>query len=86
MRTLRAAWFALTLSILVVLWLRDGAAQQEPRPPMPPNLFTVHKLTDRLSIIAPYGPDMSQVGGQHRRVRHRRGRARRRRQLLHAGA
>lgn len=63
MRTLRAAWFVLTLSILVVLWFRDGAAQQEPRPPTPPNLFTVHKLTDRLSIIAPYGPDMSMVGG-----------------------
>ena len=30
---------------------------------MPPNLFTVHKLTDKLSIIAPYGPDMSQIGG-----------------------
>jgi len=30
---------------------------------MPPNLFTVHKLTDKLSIIAPSGPDMSQVGG-----------------------
>jgi hypothetical protein len=63
MRTLRAAWFVLTLSILVVLWFRDGAAQQEPRPPMPPNLFTVHKLTDRLSIISPYGPDLSMVGG-----------------------
>ena len=27
------------------------------------DLFTVHKLTDKLSIIAPYGPDMSQIGG-----------------------
>lgn len=51
------------VAVLVVLWLRDGSAQQELRPPMPPNLFTVHKLTDRLSIISPYGPDMSMVGG-----------------------
>ena len=43
--------------------IEKGAAQQELRPPMPPNLFTVHKLTDKLSIIAPYGPDMSQIGG-----------------------
>jgi glyoxylase-like metal-dependent hydrolase (beta-lactamase superfamily II) len=51
------------LVVLGVLLLEKGAAQQEPRAPMPPNLFTIHKLTDRLSIIAPSGHDMSNVGG-----------------------
>ena len=51
------------LGVLGFLLHERGSAQQELQPPMPPNLFTVHKLTDKLSIIAPYGPDMSQVGG-----------------------
>ena len=42
---------------------KEARRKQALQPPMPPNLFTVHKLTDKLSIIAPYGPDMSQVGG-----------------------
>jgi glyoxylase-like metal-dependent hydrolase (beta-lactamase superfamily II) len=64
MRTaLRAAWVVLTLGLLVVLLHQKSAAQQALRPPMPPNLFTTHKLTDRIFVIAPYGPDMSNVGG-----------------------
>ncbi len=61
--TLRAAWIVVMLGVLGLLLHERGAAQQELQPPVPPNLFTVHKLTDKLSIIAPYGPDMSQVGG-----------------------
>jgi cyclase len=60
---LRAAWVIGMLGVLVFLLSRDGVAQQEPRPPMPPNLFTVHKLNEKLYIIAPSGPDMSNVGG-----------------------
>lgn len=64
MRTaLRAAWIVLTLSVLVFLLHQKSAAQQALRPPMPPNLFATHKLTDRIFVIAPYGPDMSNVGG-----------------------
>jgi cyclase len=64
MRTiLRAGLSVVSVGALALLVIRGSAAQQELRPPMPPNLFTVHKLTDKLSIIAPYGPDMSQVGG-----------------------
>ena len=61
--TLRAAWVVGMLGVLGFLLYEKGSAQQELRPPMPPNLFTVQKLTDKLSIIAPSGPDMSQVGG-----------------------
>lgn len=60
---LRMMWVAGMLGFLGFLLHEKGAAQAELRPPMPPNLFTVHKLTDKLSIIAPSGPDMSQVGG-----------------------
>jgi cyclase len=60
---IRAVWVVGMLGVLGILLHDDGVAQQQPRPPMPPNLFTVHKVTDRLSIIAPYGPDMSQIGG-----------------------
>ena len=60
---LRAAWVVGMLGVLGFLLHEKSAAQSELRPPMPPNLFTVHKLTDKLSIIAPFGPDMSQVGG-----------------------
>jgi glyoxylase-like metal-dependent hydrolase (beta-lactamase superfamily II) len=59
----RAIWVVCMLGVLAFLLNQQGAAQQALKPPMPPNLFTVHKLTDKLSIIAPYGPDMSQVGG-----------------------
>jgi cyclase len=59
----RAAWVVGMLGVLGILLHEKGVAQQQLRPPMPPNLFTVHKLTDKLSIIAPYGPDMSQIGG-----------------------
>jgi glyoxylase-like metal-dependent hydrolase (beta-lactamase superfamily II) len=64
---LRAMWVVIVLGVLLSLLYQEGAAQQAGipalRPPMPPNLFTVHKLTDKLYVIAPYGPDMSQVGG-----------------------
>ena len=38
-------------------------AQADVKPPMPPNLFTTTKLNDHLYVIAPSGPDMSNVGG-----------------------
>lgn len=60
---LRTAWVVLMLGVLGVLLHEKGVAQQALQPPVPPNLFTVHKLTDKLSVIAPYGPDLSQVGG-----------------------
>jgi cyclase len=60
---IRAVWVVGMLGVLAILLHDNGVAQQQLRPPMPPNLFTVHKVTDRLSIIAPYGPDMSQIGG-----------------------
>jgi len=59
----RAVWVVFMLVVVAVLLREKGAAQQALRPPMPPNLFTIHKLTDKISIIAPSGPDMSQVGG-----------------------
>jgi glyoxylase-like metal-dependent hydrolase (beta-lactamase superfamily II) len=40
-----------------------GAAQLRRPVPMPPNLFNVIKLNDHLYIIAPSGPDTSNVGG-----------------------
>jgi cyclase len=43
---------------------RDRAvAQQTLKPPMPPNLFTTKKLNDHLYVIMPYGPDLSNIGG-----------------------
>ncbi|MEO5741249.1 MAG: hypothetical protein ABIS29_11705, partial [Vicinamibacterales bacterium] len=60
---LRAAWVVGMLGVLGFLLYEKSAAQQALSPPMPPNLFTILKLTDKLSIIAPSGPDMSQVGG-----------------------
>lgn len=59
---LRVVWIMCVLGVLGGLLHHRTAAQQALTPPMPPNLFTVHKLTDKLFIIAPYGPDMSQVG------------------------
>jgi glyoxylase-like metal-dependent hydrolase (beta-lactamase superfamily II) len=60
---LRAVWSCATLGLLVVLLHQHSAAQQAMRPPMPPNLFAIHQLTDRVFVIAPSGPDMSNVGG-----------------------
>ena len=60
---LRAVWIVCVLGVLGGLLHHRAVAQQALTPPMPPNLFTVHKLTDKLFIIAPSGPDMSQVGG-----------------------
>ena len=59
----RAIWVVCMLVVLALLLNQKSAAQQALKPPMPPNLFTIHKLTDKLSIMAPYGPDMSQIGG-----------------------
>jgi cyclase len=59
----RAVWVVSTLALLLVLLHQKGAAQQAARPPMPPNLFAVHTLTDKLFVIAPSGPDMSNIGG-----------------------
>jgi len=59
---LRAVWVVVMLGVLAVL-LHQKSAAQDLLAPMPPNLFTVHKLTDKLFIIAPSGPDMSNVGG-----------------------
>ena len=59
----RAIWIVCMLGMLAFLLHQKSAAQQALKPPMPPNLFQIHKLTDKLSIIAPYGPDMSQIGG-----------------------
>jgi cyclase len=52
-------------SFLVLLILAASAAhaQPGPTPPMPPHLFTTTKLNDHLYVIAPSGPDMSNVGG-----------------------
>jgi glyoxylase-like metal-dependent hydrolase (beta-lactamase superfamily II) len=60
---LRAVWVVVMMGVLGSLLHLRSHAQQDLRPPMPPNLFTVHKLTSQLSIIAPSGPDMSNVGG-----------------------
>jgi cyclase len=47
-----------------ILLLGSAGAAQLRRPvPMPPNLFNVIKLNDHLYIIAPSGPDTSNVGG-----------------------
>jgi glyoxylase-like metal-dependent hydrolase (beta-lactamase superfamily II) len=60
---LRIVWAVVMLLVLGALLHQSASARQAPGPPMPPNLFTIHKLTDKLSIIAPSGPDMSNVGG-----------------------
>jgi glyoxylase-like metal-dependent hydrolase (beta-lactamase superfamily II) len=61
--SLRVVWVICMLVALAGLLHQKSAAQQPLRAPMPPNLFTVHKLTDKLFIIAPSGPDMSNIGG-----------------------
>jgi cyclase len=60
---LRALWICGMTIVVAALLRQPGAAQQPLRPPMPPNLFTVQKLTDKLFIISPSGPDMSNIGG-----------------------
>ena len=60
---LRGLWVLFMLAVVAILLHQKSAAQQPLRPPMPPNIFTVHKLTDKLFIIAPSGPDMSNIGG-----------------------
>jgi glyoxylase-like metal-dependent hydrolase (beta-lactamase superfamily II) len=47
----------------ILLLGSPGAAQLRRPVPMPPNLFNVIKLNDHLYIIAPSGPDTSNVGG-----------------------
>jgi cyclase len=47
----------------ILLLGSTGAAQLRRPVPMPPNLFNVIKLNDHLYIIAPSGPDTSNVGG-----------------------
>ena len=58
------------MSVVVVCVVLAGVvaperaqAQAGVKPPMPPNLFTTKKLNDHLYVIAPSGPDMSNVGG-----------------------
>jgi hypothetical protein len=46
-----------------VLAPERAQAQAGVKPPMPPDLFTTTKLNDHLYVIAPSGPDMSNVGG-----------------------
>ena len=53
---LRAAWIVGMVGVLGFLLHEKSAAQQGLLPPVPPNLFTIHKLTDKLSIIAPVRP------------------------------
>ena len=47
----------------ILLLCSVGAAQLRRPVPMPPNLFNIIKLNDHLYIIAPSGPDTSNVGG-----------------------
>lgn len=63
--TFRALSVAVMLAVLVVCALvpEQAVAQTTPKPPMPPNLFSTTKLNDHLYVIAPSGPDMSNVGG-----------------------
>ena len=55
----------LPLAVIVgILLLGSAGTAQLRRPvPMPPNLFNVIKLNDHLYMIAPSGPDTSNVGG-----------------------
>jgi glyoxylase-like metal-dependent hydrolase (beta-lactamase superfamily II) len=54
----------LPLALIAFLLLGSTGEAQLRRPvPMPPNLFNVIKLNDHLYIIAPSGPDTSNVGG-----------------------
>jgi len=55
----RITWLVVSLIVSATV----ASAQPVPKPPMPPNLFTTTKLNDHLYVIAPSGPDMSNVGG-----------------------
>jgi cyclase len=57
--------FRLSLAVIpgILLLGSIGTAQLRRPVPMPPNLFNVIKLNDHLYIIAPSGPDTSNVGG-----------------------
>src|SRR5262245_16044507 len=57
----RLTW--LVVSLIVAASPAAARAQAGPQPPMPPNLFWTTKLNDHLYVIAPSGPDMSNVGG-----------------------
>jgi cyclase len=57
----RTTWLA--VSLIVAALPAVVHAQPGPKPPMPPNLFSTRKLNDHLYVIAPSGPDMSNVGG-----------------------
>jgi cyclase len=64
MRRSRAMWVVFMLVVLAGVPAPARAqAEAGPKPPMPPNLFTTAKLNDHLFVIAPSGPDMSNVGG-----------------------
>ena len=54
---------SLVFSLIVAAAPAVARAQPGPQPPMPPNLFSTTKLNDHLHVIAPAGPDMSNVGG-----------------------
>ena len=54
---------SLVVSLIVAASPSVARAQPGPKPPMPPNLFSTTKLNDHLYVIAPSGPDMSNVGG-----------------------
>ena len=54
---------SLVVSLIVAAAPAVARAQPGPQPPMPPNLFSTTKLNDHLHVIAPAGPDMSNVGG-----------------------
>jgi hypothetical protein len=51
----RAVWVVFMLVVVAVLLREKGAAQQQLRPPMPPNLFTIHKLTESSPSSRPPG-------------------------------
>ena len=57
--------FRVSLAVIpgILLLGSIGTAQLRRPVPMPPNLFNVIKLNDHLYIIAPSGPDTSNVGG-----------------------
>jgi cyclase len=62
-RALRVGQVVFTCALLVTLFDGTAAAQLRRTVPMPPNLFHTIKLNDHLYVIAPSGPDTSNVGG-----------------------
>jgi cyclase len=51
------------IGLLIFISTVHGSAQLRRTVPMPPNLFHTIKLNDHLYVIAPSGPDTSNVGG-----------------------